>query len=225
MVTSQNGWPAAPDPSSIGIDQHFSAGGVALPAGVKAGDVATVLGYVCEEFHRNVEPLTAGWCWGYEWRMIRGDSSTLSNHSSGTAVDLNSPHHPQNSSGTFRPAQVDWIRQILRTCGGVVAWGGDWADEMHFEIRGTPDEVAAAAAALGEAMPPPPPEKFSSPPRGGDTVTDDDLEKIAQKVWSYIVGGGGAGATLEEIRVVSRDNAAKLSKLCDPRNGNVDGTG
>jgi hypothetical protein len=96
---------------------------------------------------------------------------------------------------------------------------------MHFEIRGTPDEVAAAAAALGEAMPPPPPEKFSSPPRGGDTVTDDDLEKIAQKVWSYIVGGGGAGATLEEIRVVSRDNAAKLSKLCDPRNGNVDGTG
>jgi hypothetical protein len=44
-------------------------------------------------------------------------------------------------------------------------------------------------------------------------------------VWSYIVGGGGAGATLEEIRVGTRDANAKLSKLCDPRNGNVDGTG
>lgn len=225
MVTSQNGWPASPDPSAIGIDKQFSVAGVALPGGVKTGNVATVLGYVCDEFHRNVEPLTPGWCWGYEYRGTRANPGVVSNHASGTAVDLNAPHHPQNSAGTFRPAQVDWIRQILRTAGGVVAWGGDWRDEMHFEIRGTPDEVAAAAAALGQALPPPPSSGTPSPPPGGGDVTDDELQKIADKVWAHLIADASAGATLHDVFVVGRQNAAKLSKLCDPRNGNVDGTG
>ena len=60
---------------------------------------------------------------------------------------------------------------------------------------------------------------------GDDEVTDEDIQKIAQTVWSHMVGAGGAGATLEEVRATNRDMNAKLSKLCDPRNGNVDGTG
>jgi hypothetical protein len=64
-----------------------------------------------------------------------------------------------------------------------------------------------------------------TPATGDDEVTDDDLNKIAQKVWAYMVGNGGAGATLEEVRSTNRDMNAKLSKLCDPRNGNVNGTG
>lgn len=64
------------------------------------------------------------------------------------------------------------------------------------------------------------------PSEGDDeNVTDDDINKIATKVWQYMVGSGGAGATLEEVRSTNRDMNAKLSKLVDPRNGNVNGTG
>jgi hypothetical protein len=58
-----------------------------------------------------------------------------------------------------------------------------------------------------------------------DEVTDDDIKKIADQVWATMIGNGGAGATLEEVRSTNRDMNAKLSKLCDPRNGNVNGTG
>jgi hypothetical protein len=61
--------------------------------------------------------------------------------------------------------------------------------------------------------------------QGDDDVTDEDIQKIAKQVWNYMVGNGGAGATLEEVRKVNRDINAKVSKLCDPRNGNVPYTG
>lgn len=225
MITSYNGWEASPDPSAIGIDPDFTVGGVVFPGGVRSGDVALVLGTVASLFNQHVEALIPGYCWGYEFRTATHSPESLSCHSSGTAVDLNAPLHGDGQSGTFSPAQVDWINQILRSVGGVVRWGGGWNDEMHFEIRGTPAEVAAAADALNPNDIPPPPTAPQPPPQGEDTVTDEDLEKIAHKVWTYIVGGGGAGATLEEIRVGTRDANAKLSKLVDPRNGNVDGTG
>jgi hypothetical protein len=223
--TSYNGWPASADPTSIGIDPSFTAGGVSFPGGCKSGDVALVLGYVAQKFAQNVEPLVAGTCWGYDFRVNRNDPNTLSCHASGTALDLNSPQHANGASGTFTPAQVDWINQILRDVGGVVVWGGGWSDEMHFEISGTPADVAGAAANLSLAGPPPPPSGSPTAATGGPEMTEDDLEAIAAKVWAHIIGGGGAGATLEEVRKGMRDANTKLSKLCDPRNGNVDGTG
>jgi hypothetical protein len=225
VLTSYNGWTASPDPTAIGIDPDFTAGGVVFPGGVRSGDVSVVLGHVAEQFHQHVEALIAGYCWGYEFRNATHSPEALSCHSSGTALDLNAPLHGDGVAGSFTPAQIDWIEQILRSAGGVVVWGGAWNDEMHFEIKGTPAEVHAVAAELlssatNSPPPPPPPATIGDP-----EVTDEEITRIAQKVWSYIVGGGGAGATLEEVRVLSRDNAAKLSKLCDPRNGNVDGTG
>jgi hypothetical protein len=223
--TSYNGWPASPDPAAIGIDPHFTVGGVAFPGGVKSGDVSVVLRHVLEQFNQHVETLIPGYCWGYEFRNATHSPEALSCHASGTAVDVNAPLHGDGASGTFTPAQVDWIEQILRSVGGVVVWGAAWNDEMHLEIKGTAAEVAAVAAQLGAAQPPKPLAPLTNSREPDDTVTDEELDKIAQRVWSYIVGGGGAGATLEEIRVGTRDANAKLSKLCDPRNGNVDGTG
>jgi hypothetical protein len=225
MLTSYNGWPASPDPDLIGVDKGFAVQGVSFPGGVKSGDVSTILRYVLEQFHRNVEPLAPGWCWGYEFRNATHSPGSLSPHASATAIDVNAPQHGDGASGTFTPAQVDWIRQILLDVGGVVRWGGGWSDEMHFEICGTPDQVAAVAADLStQGQLPPGPEQPTtgqeSPP-----VTDDELENIAAKVWAHIIGGGGAGASLEEVRQGMRDANAKLSKLCDPRNHNVDGTG
>jgi hypothetical protein len=223
--TSYNGWEASPDPTTIGIDASFTAGGVTFPGGVRSGDVSVVLGYVVDQFTRNVEALHPDWNWGYEFRYATNSPDALSCHSSGTAVDLNSPIHPDGVSGTFTPAQVDWINQILRDCGGVVRWGGQWNDDMHFEINGTAAEVAAAAANLSSTGPPLPPPSSSTTATGGAEVTEDELERIAAKVWAHIIGGGGAGATLKEVQTGVREANAKLSKLVDPRNGNVDGTG
>jgi hypothetical protein len=181
MRTSYNGWPASADPQAIGVDEAFSVGSVSFPGGVKAGDVATVLGYVAGQIHQHVEELNAGECWGYEYRLNVNDPTTLSCHSSGTAIDLNAPAHPNGVSGTFTPAQVDWIGHILATVHHVVIWGGAWADEMHFEISGSRDQVAAAAAGLGAQIPaqaaPPPIEGNSDVP-----ITSDEMDQIAARV-------------------------------------------
>jgi hypothetical protein len=225
VESSYNGWPASPEPTAIGIDSSFRVAGVAFPGGCKGGDVALVLGYVASLFNQHVEQLVDGWCWGYDYRYATDSPEALSCHASGTALDLNAPHHPRGASFTFLPAQVDWIEHILRAVGGVVRWGGAWGDEMHFEIAASPDAVAAVANTLPpNDLPPPLTAEQPQPPRGDD-VTEEEIDKIAAKVWSYMIGGGGAGATLKEIQTVGRANAAKLSELVDPRNGNVNGTG
>ena len=151
MAVSQNGWPV------IGRSEmdESTVCGVEFPHGVRAGDVATVLHYVARRFHAEVEPLKAGACWGWAVRPIRGTTSTISNHASGTALDFNAPAHPLGAVGTFRPAQVIAIEKILAACDGVVRWGGhyhDRKDEMHFEIVKSAPEVAHLAARL--AAPP-----------------------------------------------------------------------
>jgi hypothetical protein len=150
MATSQNGWPAAPDRAAIGVTNSFAVAGVTFPGGVKAGDVSVVLGYVADQFHRRVEALVPGWCWGWNYRDVRG-STGLSNHASGTAIDVNAPNHPLGSVGTFSTAQRAEIHKILGEVGGVVRWGGDYTgrkDEMHFEINASAASVAAVARTL-----------------------------------------------------------------------------
>lgn len=148
-MKSQNGWTASPDRADIGV-RPFSVAGIEFPGGVRGGGVAMVLTYLVSAFHTRVEPLVAGWCWGYAYRPIVG-SQTVSNHASGTAVDINAPRHPLGVKNTFTPAKVKAIRAILRELEGVVRWGGDYSgrvDEMHFEITGTLADVDRVAAHL-----------------------------------------------------------------------------
>lgn len=142
MASSQNGWPVA----TASQQDTSTVAGVAFPNGVLRGDVATVLHYVARRFHAEVEPLHAGWCWGWFVKIIAG-STSISNHASGTAIDFNAPNHPLGASGTFSTTKRAAIRRILDDCDGVVRWGGDYTgrkDEMHFEI----DKGAAAVKAL-----------------------------------------------------------------------------
>jgi hypothetical protein len=148
MATSQNGWPASSDRSAIHV-APFEVAGVSFPGGVRSGDVATVLGYVATEIHARVERLHVGWCWGHAYREVRA-STGLSNHASGTAIDINAPKHPLGSRGTFSPAARVEIHRILSKVG-VVRWGGDYVgrvDEMHFEINAPAGAVATAANQL-----------------------------------------------------------------------------
>ena len=150
-ATSQNGWTAGTS-SQIPLSS-LAVGAATFPAGVRTGDVYTVLRYVAMQFNATVEALYSPGCWGHNYREISG-SSSLSNHASGTAIDVNAPDHPLGASGTFTSAQVSAIRTILTRCNGVVRWGGDYSsrkDEMHFEINVPPGDsrLPALAASLG----------------------------------------------------------------------------
>lgn len=142
MLRSQNGF-SANDRSAVASYQ-LPGGKVAL----RKGDVSVVLLWVANRFHETVEPLRWPGIWGYAERTIRGASTTLSNHASGTAIDLNAPAHPLGKRGTFPTLDVRAIRAILDYCEGVVRWGGDYtarADEMHFEIVGSAAAVKRVA--------------------------------------------------------------------------------
>ncbi|NHA68366.1 M15 family metallopeptidase, partial [Phycicoccus sp. CMS6Z-2] len=95
-ATSQNGWPAGTS-SQVPL-ATLSVGAATFPAGVRTGDVYTVLRYVAVQFNATVEALYSPGCWGHSYREISG-STTLSNHSSGTAIDCNAPDHPLGAVG------------------------------------------------------------------------------------------------------------------------------
>lgn len=145
MATSQNGWPAlAPDSPRLHmwtIPARTGAVRIRLRDGSAGFLLALMLLWLAEK----IEPLAGGVLddWGYAYRPVRGSTTTLSNHSSGTAADANATRHPLGVRGTFRfrvrgkLAEVR-IRARLLMFAGTVRWGGEYhgrPDEMHFEIN------------------------------------------------------------------------------------------
>ena len=122
-------------PSRIGV-RTYKVPGTSVYVPVRAEVAPLLIGFLAE-FHRTVEPLRAGWCWGFAFRAIR-DSVAPSRHSAGIAVDFNAPRHPLGRRGTFNARQVAQIRALARKYG--LRWGGDYrgrADEMHVEVNET----------------------------------------------------------------------------------------
>lgn len=151
-MQSSNGYPASKNPADIGV-RAFAVRGVSFPAGVKGGDVATILRYVFTHLDANVEKIHPGWCWGYYFRPNVNNPTQLSDHSSATAGDYNAPAHPNSKVGTFSSAQRVEIRKLLNFLEGTVKWGGDYhytKDEMHWGISDetTPAAVARVAAKI-----------------------------------------------------------------------------
>lgn len=136
---SFNGWPASKDPAKIGV-KSFPVSGTAIKLRC-AEKVAPLLVGFATEFHNLIEPIDEGSLddWGYCFREVRGVPNKLSNHSSGTAIDLNSTRHALGKVGTFDSAKVPMIRALAKKYG--LFWGGDYQnrkDEMHFEISVSP---------------------------------------------------------------------------------------
>ncbi len=149
-LTSPNGWPASEDRKAIGI-QSFVVPGTKLKLAC-AQAVAPILVAFCKEFHELVEPIDQGQLddWGYAFRMTRGSDKVLSNHSSGTAVDLNALKHPLGKSNTFNKEQCNIITLLITKYG--LAWGGHYKkrkDEMHFEIKLDKEQVKQKIQQLG----------------------------------------------------------------------------
>ena len=145
--TSQNGWPASPNRADIhvanylidGANQHFAMCAAAAP----------VLAAFLKEFNTLVQPINATGTvfddWGYNFALIP-NTQDLSNHCSGTAVDVNATKHVWKAATSgYTPAQEKQIDALCAKYG--IRWGWryihGWKDPMHFEIIETPATVAA----------------------------------------------------------------------------------
>ena len=149
MLNSYNGWPASKDASEIAIKSYkVEPSHINLRCAEK---VAPLLIGFAKEFNKLIEPLDIGADdWGYCYRMVRGTTDKLSNHSSGTAIDLNATKHPLGKVGTFEAGKVPMIRALAKKYG--LTWGGDYKNrkvEMHFEIALSPEKVTALIIKLG----------------------------------------------------------------------------
>jgi hypothetical protein len=150
-LISQNNWPASKDAAEIDIISVPIEGTKVKVRCAKA--VAPLIAGFCSEFHKLIEPIDQGSLddWGYCFRMVRGSTDKLSNHSSGTAIDLNATLHPLGRVGTFPAIKVPMIRALAKKYG--LKWGGDFRnrkDEMHFEIELSEAKVAALIGSLNK---------------------------------------------------------------------------
>lgn len=136
---SMNGWPASPDLKTQVIEPIK---GVKLRVAANQ-NVADVFTYLCVNFHRRVDKITEPHPaddWGFYFRPNVNDPTQLSNHSSGTAIDLDATEHPNGvpTGRTFTNVQISEVHKILSELEGTVRWGGDYThtvDAMHFEIN------------------------------------------------------------------------------------------
>lgn len=129
---SQNGWPASSSPTAIDIVTVTLANGKTFKATRKAADA---LKEIAEWWAKNIEPIDT--IYGYNYREIRGyeGSGTISNHGSGTAIDINATKHPLGAEGTVPSSRRALITAKAASLG--LKWGGDYRnrkDEMHFEV-------------------------------------------------------------------------------------------
>jgi len=136
MVNSQNGYPA----NDATLVSSRLVPGTTRKLTVRKGPAGDLLLWVAAQFDKLVEDIEQGILddWGYAPREIRG-STQISNHASGTAIDLNATSHPlaTDPPANFSKAKIDAIHGITGRTQGCVRWGGDYTgrkDGMHFEI-------------------------------------------------------------------------------------------
>jgi len=141
---SQNGWPASSNAASVGIKPFSFVVRGKVRKLMLAEAVAPQLIEIIQWWDQNIEPVTQLGSWNY--REIRGKEGTgvLSNHSSGTAVDINWDKHPLGAVGTIPPDKAAALRAKVSSLG--LRWGGDYKrrkDEHHIEVAYGPWQHAA----------------------------------------------------------------------------------
>ena len=150
MESSYNGYPASKDPDAIKIKSYPVKG---TDRKLRCAEsVGPLLAAFAAEFHELIEPIDEGTFddWGYAYRMVRGDQTKLSCHSSGTAIDLNATKHPLGKRGTFPPEKVPMLRALAKKYG--LKCGMDFrsrADDMHFEVEVSAKKAKELITKLG----------------------------------------------------------------------------
>jgi hypothetical protein len=150
MVNSQNGYPA----NNAALVSSRLVPGTTRKLTVRKGPAGDLLLWVASQFDKLVEDIEQGILddWGYAERPIRG-GTVLSNHASGTAIDLNATSHPlaTDPPANFSNAKIGAIHSIIGRTNGCVRWGGDYTgrkDGMHFEIVASEARCASVLSQL-----------------------------------------------------------------------------
>lgn len=146
MATTPLGWPGLQSGSDYletykipGVNRKFT-----LRKGVPAFVMLCYIVWYNENVERLDDPTKAeptdeaGW----NYRPNKNNPKVLSEHSGGTAVDLNWNKHPNGvpTSRTFTKRQISLIHRKMawwNRLGLVIRWGGDYRstpDSMHTEL-------------------------------------------------------------------------------------------
>lgn len=154
ILLSQNGWPASKDRNAIHVKNYIVPGAKRHISCAEAA--APILVELAAWFHKFIEPIDTGTYddWGWAKPVVIPGTFVVSNHGSGTAMDLNSSrHHWLSLKSGFTPIQEVRIRWKCRALG--IRWGGDFhaKDWMHYEIIGTPAPVKARITRMKLSMP------------------------------------------------------------------------
>lgn len=156
MSTSQNGWPVLDTRSSLLHSWVVPTLPKPVTLTLHQGSVGFVLAHFALVFDDSIQDLNGPVLddYGYAYRPVRGYDSVWSDHSSGTAIDLNATSHPLGKEGTFTAVLEERIHHVLaKRYDGLIAWGGDYhnrKDEMHYELAfgSTMAQVEALAKKL-----------------------------------------------------------------------------
>lgn len=186
MPRSQNGWSASPSLSTVVIEP---VKGCRLRVRNNKNVIA-IFTYLVQQFHERVDDVTRPHPaddWGFYYRANVNSPNELSNHSSGTAIDLDATEHPNgvSTSRTFTPKQIAEVHEILRELDGVVRWGGDYtrtADAMHFEINVRPGRLRSVGRKLRKKKVGPRLKVVSANVQVGPWQPDlEDIKEVAKR--------------------------------------------
>lgn len=191
MTVSQNGWPA--NRRDLVSARYVPGTGVRLVVrNGAAGDLLLEVAAVFDLLVVSIEGVADDW--GYAERPVRG-STAISNHASGTAIDLNATCWPLGRPATvyLDAKQIDIVRSIVAATGGVVRWGGDYTgrkDPMHFEINDGMDEAdcARALAALRARYGRPGSAPSAPPAPARDEVDMASIEELRALIHAEVPG-------------------------------------
>lgn len=196
-------------------------GGIRFLGGLLKGDCDTVLRYVGAYWHHFIEPITeqvAGQ-WGYNLRPVKGQTVGYSNHSAGTAIDVNASRHPLGTR-TLAGAQTTELARLTIILRGCVRFGAFYTnrpDEMHAELvvfgaplarvaddirRGrmetnfpelvtNPDPAPSKPAVTKPATSKPAASKPARPADWWDTVDEPQVRKIVSEEVAKVVASDG----------------------------------
>lgn len=139
MATSQNGWPALSSDSDLLTTINIPTREGVVRLRLRGGSAGFLLAHFILWWADRVEPVFGKILddWGWAYRTIRGDETTLSNHCSGTAADVNATRWPLGTDHMPMWMKVR-IRARLLLYRGCLRWGGDYhtrLDQMHTEIN------------------------------------------------------------------------------------------
>jgi hypothetical protein len=139
VSTSENGWQTVESSSRLLHTWVIPLkGGHTVSIRMRRGSVGFLLAYAIMLWDARIEPVWQKLLddWGWAARPVRGQTTLLSNHYSGTAVDINATRHNLGSVGTVLRAAL-WRTLMAARFRGLLRWGGDYhnrKDEMHVEL-------------------------------------------------------------------------------------------